>query len=132
MGLFPRVQFLGFLDLKTLARYYSACDVFVLPSIEETQSIVALEAMWFGKPLIVTNRIISANELVDPGINGYIVDVNSPDDLSERLFSLSQDKALRDRMGAAGKQKAQAYRLDSMVDQLENAYREGYTSPGVR
>ena len=129
-GIFPRAQFLGFLEQQTLARYYSACDVFVLPSIEETQSIVALEAMWFGKPLIVTNRIISATELVDPGINGYIVDVNSKDDLTQRLLSLSQDKALRERMGAAGKQKAQAYRLDSMIDQLENAYRYVSAKPG--
>lgn len=130
MGLVPRVQFLGFLEQQALARYYAACDVFVLPSIEETQSIVALEAMWFGKPLIVTNRIISATELVDPEINGYIVDVNSPNDLTQRLFLLSQDQALRDRMGAAGKQKAQAYRLDSMIDQLEIAYRDVSSSAG--
>ena len=132
MGLFPRVQFLGFLEPQALAPYYSACDVFVLPSIEETQSIVALEAMWFGKPLIVTNKIISATELVDPGVNGYIVDVDSVDDLTERLFTLSQDPALCARMGAVGTQKARAYRLDLMVDELENAYRDASIATGNR
>lgn len=131
LGIAQRVKFLGFLAPRELARYYAACDVFVLPSIEETQSIVALEAMWFGKPLIVTNRIISAAELVDPGINGYIVNADSPDDLSERLFELSKDQPLRESMGAAGKQKAQAYRLESVVDQLEIAYREQVVARGA-
>ena len=132
MGLFPRVQFLGFLEQQALAPYYAACDVFVLPSIEEIQSLVALEAMWFGRPLIVTNRIIAARELVDPGVNGYIVNVDSVDDLTERLFTLSQDPALRERMGAVGAEKARAYRLDSMVDQLEHAYRDTSTTTGNR
>lgn len=131
LGIAQRVKFLGFLAPRELARYYAACDVFVLPSIEETQSIVALEAMWFGKPLIVTNRIISAAELVDPGINGYIVNADSPDDLSERLFELSKDQPLRENIGAAGKQKAQAYRLESVVDQLEIAYREQVVTRGA-
>lgn len=131
LGIAQRVKFLGFLAPRELARYYAACDVFVLPSIEETQSIVALEAMWFGKPLIVTNRIISAAELVDPGINGCIVNADSPDDLSERLFELSKDQPLRESMGAAGKQKAQAYRLESVVDQLEIAYREQVVTRGA-
>jgi 1,2-diacylglycerol 3-alpha-glucosyltransferase len=122
MGLSARVRFLGYLEPQALAPYYAACDVFVLPSIEETQSIVALEAMWFGKPLIVTNRIISATELVEPGVNGYIVNADSTDDLSERLYALSQDSALRAQMGAAGSKKARAYRLDPMVDELESVY----------
>ncbi len=130
MGISARVQFLGYLEQQALAPYYAACDVFVLPSIEETQSIVALEAMWFGKPVIVTDRIISATELIDPEINGYIVNADSPDELTQRLLSLSQDAALRARMGAAGKQKAQAYRLGPMVDQLEKAYRELSAAPG--
>ena len=39
--------------------------------------MVAMEAMWFGKPVIVTNQIVSATEVVEHGTSGYIVDPSS-------------------------------------------------------
>ena len=48
-----------------LAPHYVGCDVFVLPSFVETQGLVALEAMHFGKPLLVSRVIVSATELVE-------------------------------------------------------------------
>ena len=43
-------------DENTLQAYYKACDIFVLPSINETEAygIVQIEAMACGKPLICT------------------------------------------------------------------------------
>ncbi len=73
-----RMKFLGFLDHPALARYYAACDVFVLPSLIEAQPMAAMEAMWFGKPVIVTSRIVSAMEVVEHGTSGYIVDPPLP------------------------------------------------------
>ena len=62
LGLGDSVRFLGFLGHSDLARYYKACDVFVLPSWVETQGLVAMEAMWFGKAVIVADSVVSATE----------------------------------------------------------------------
>ncbi len=124
LGVDARVEFLGFLDHPDLARYYAACDVFVLPSIQEAQPLVAMEAMWFGRPVIVTRAIVAAPEMVDPGVNGYIVDPDVPQELAGRLAALAADAGLRAAMGAASRRRADAYRPELVVSALEQAYRD--------
>lgn len=123
LGVSDKVKFLGFLDHPTLARYYAACDVFVLPSIQEAQPLVAMEAMWFGRPVIVTKAIIAAEEMVEQGVNGYIVDPASVDDLTGRLKTLAAEPATRQAQGEASRRRAGAYRPELVVDALESAYR---------
>lgn len=122
LGVTERVKFLGFQTHESLARYYAGCDVFVLPSLVETQGLVAMEAMWFGKPVVVARSVISATELVDPGQNGFIVDQNSEAQLAERLLQLGVNVELRIAMGLAGRKKAQAFRPEAIVANLESAY----------
>lgn len=124
LGVSDRVQFLGFLDHATLARYYAACDVFVLPSLQEAQPLVAMEAMWFGRPVIVTRAIVAAEEMVEEGRNGYIVDPDSVDDLTARLRTLAAEPATRAAQGEASRQRAAAYQPELVVDALEAAYKD--------
>jgi 1,2-diacylglycerol 3-alpha-glucosyltransferase len=122
LGVSDRVQFLGFLDHAELARYFRSCDVFVLPSLIETQGLVAMEAMRFSRPVIVTRAIISADELVEHGINGYIVDPDSIADLSRRLGELATTPALRDSMGQASCERAKGFDPELVVDAMEAVY----------
>jgi 1,2-diacylglycerol 3-alpha-glucosyltransferase len=118
------IRFLGFLDHPTLARYYAACDVFVLPSLEEAQPLAVMEAMWFGKPVIVTRAIIAATEMVDPGVNGFIVDPDNPQQLTDRLTALAADADLRASMGEASRRRADSYRPKLVISALEQAYND--------
>lgn len=122
LGIAGQVKFLGFLDHPTLARYYAACDVFVLPSLVEAQPLVVMEAMWFGNPVIVTNAIVAASEMVESGVNGFIVDPKSVNDLADRLAEMAEQEELRVRMGRAGRQRSEEYRPERVVDALEAAY----------
>jgi glycosyltransferase involved in cell wall biosynthesis len=119
-----RTRFLGFLDHGALASYYVGCDVFVLPSFVETQGLVALEAMHFGKPLLVSRAIVSATELVEEGINGFLVDAHDPSELTARLVTLAEDPEIRLRLGRAGRLRAQSCRPTDVVEALESTYRE--------
>jgi glycosyltransferase involved in cell wall biosynthesis len=130
LGVSDKVKFLGFLDHPTLARYYAACDVFVLPSLMETQGLVVMEAMWFGRPVIVTRAIVSAEELVEQGVNGYIVDPASINDLTQRLSELAGDPALRVSLGEASRLRARAYLPEPVVDALEADYRSVLSKSG--
>lgn len=123
LSLADKVRFLGFLDHGELARRYAACDVFVLPSYVETQGLVAMEAMWYGKPILVADTVVSAPELVDEGINGHTVAADDPADLARRLQQLAQDPVACAHMGQAGRTKAQGYRPGPLMDRLEALYR---------
>jgi 1,2-diacylglycerol 3-alpha-glucosyltransferase len=122
LGLGPRVHFLGQVPHERLAELYAACDVFVLPSLVETQGLVALEAMRFKKPVIVTDRIISARDLVDDGRTGYIVPADDPGVLAERLARLRADPALRARLGAGGHAKSAPHTAAAVTAALEEVY----------
>lgn len=124
LGLSRSVRFLGFLGHSELARYYKSCDVFVLPSWVETQGLVAMEAMWFGKPVIVADSVVSATELVEQGVNGYIVRADQDEDLAARLFATYQDPALRLKMGAAGQQRSARFEAGRVMEALVDAYRQ--------
>ena len=123
LGIEDCVRFLGFLKHHELARYYSACDVFVLPSLVETQGLVAMEAMRFSKPIIVTRAIVSAHELVTEDVNGYIVDPRVPAELADHLKSLACNPETRLRLGRAGFARSMKYSPARVVDALEEAYR---------
>ena len=121
LGIVDHVKFLGFVEHAKLGRYYDACDVFVLPSAIETQGIVAIEAMRFSRPIIVTDRIVSANELVDDGRNGFIVRP-SAEQLAEKLIVLKENQELKASMGLASKLKSESYTTDEIVKTLERMY----------
>ena len=70
----PDVHFAGFLNQGDLPEAYVASDVFCLPSVEhETWGLVVNEALNFGLPVVVTDKVGCAADLVRPGWNGFVV-----------------------------------------------------------
>ena len=123
LGIGEYVHFLGRVEHSRLGDYYAACDVFVLPSLVETQGLVAMEAMRFARPVIVTRSIVAARELVDEGENGYIVDPENVGELAARLLALEADPDLRERFGQLGKERSLTFAPDSVIHSTEDAYR---------
>lgn len=123
LGITNSVKFFGHVPHEELAGYYNACDVFVLPSLIETQGMVALEAMRFSKPVIVTSSIVSADELVSQGDNGFIVNPESIDELAERLVELANDPVLCEKMGKNGLERSRQYDPDTVTAALIKHYR---------
>ncbi len=124
LGISKQTEFLGFLSHKDLAHYYSTSHVFVLPSRVETQSIVAIEAMSYGLPILIADTVVSATELVDEGVNGYIIHHESTDDLSRRLFELYMNKEGQHKMGQAGLEKSKQYTPEIIAQNLVQIYQE--------
>jgi glycosyltransferase involved in cell wall biosynthesis len=122
-GLTAHVRFLGFLDHAQLAERYAAADVFVLPSLVETQGMVAMEAMHFSRPVIVADSVVSARELVADGRNGFIADHRSAADLAVKLAVLKERPALRREMGRQSRLMSAAYNPARVVDALVEEYR---------
>jgi len=62
--------FTGFIEDNDLPHVYAACDVFCHAGTAELRSIVTLEAMATGKPVIAANAM-ALPSLVRNGVNGY-------------------------------------------------------------
>ena len=66
------VYFTGFKNQTELPYYFAIADVFVLPSDDEPWGLIINEAMNFGLPIVTTEVVGSAPDLVKDGINGFI------------------------------------------------------------
>jgi len=96
-GLEDRVAFLGRLDEAGLARFYRELDLFVVASEQEGLSIVALEAMAAGRP-VVSTRCGGPQDFVIDGETGLLVG-HEPAGLAAAIRRLAGDPALRRRLG---------------------------------
>lgn len=107
------VHFLGFQKKEALARFYEGADLFVLPTREDIWGLVINEAMAYGLPVITTDRCVAGLELVEDGVNGYIVPVEDVDALAEKIQAvLSGDLCA---MGQASLEKIRPYTLENMA-----------------
>ncbi len=87
LGLEQRVKFLGLLQKEDLNKLYSSSDIIVLPSgYGETWGLVINEALEFGLPVIISDRVGSAIDLCEN--NGYIFKYKSSNALAKKLEKL--------------------------------------------
>ncbi|HSP79372.1 MAG TPA: glycosyltransferase, partial [Myxococcaceae bacterium] len=82
---------------------YARTHVLVHPSLADGFSYAVVEAMASGVPVIVTDNT-GAADLVEDGVNGYIVPTADPHALRERLEHLHQHPELLPRMGARARE----------------------------
>lgn len=98
----PDVHFAGFLNQSEVSRAYACADVFTLLSREhETFGVVVPEAMNFGLPVVVTDKVGCAADLVSRDFNGDIVPADDPHAAASVLRRVVEDDARRRRMGEA-------------------------------
>lgn len=113
LGLADRVHFLGFRrDVPDLMR---ASDLFVFPSRYEACTLVLLEAMAAGLP-VVSARTAGGVELVTPEAGVILDDPDDVDALAGHLRHLAADAERRARMGAAARAVAEGHRWSDVAE----------------
>ncbi|MGC9310155.1 MAG: glycosyltransferase [Candidatus Aenigmatarchaeota archaeon] len=112
------VQFLGFLSKSDQRAFYSALDIFVFPSVAETQGLVALEAMACGTPVVGANEM-ALKETIKDGNTGYLYDSANLDDLERKIFLAYKN---RKRLSKKCISYARSHSVDRTVDKLLSLY----------
>lgn len=119
-----RVYFLGFVSSYKLPLLYRACDIFVSPAITgESFGIVLLEAMASGRPVVAFDNE-GYREVVDDGVEGFLVANKSVPELIEKIEILATNSELRFKMGQAGRKKALNYSWPVIAKKVLEYYEE--------
>ena len=113
----PDVVFAGFLNRSEISRAYAAADVFTLLSGEkETFGLVVAEALNFGLPVAVSDRVGCAPDLVSPGHNGFVVPAGDPGPAAHAFVALASAEGLRARMGTASRQRIDSWNVERSAE----------------
>lgn len=122
-GAADRVRFLGGRSRDSLRYFYSASDVFVSVPWYEPFGITPLEAMACGVP-VLGSRVGGLKHTVVDGKTGLLVEPHDPDAVAQALTRLLADAPMRERMGAAGRERVNAeFTWERVTDSLEDVYR---------
>ena len=97
------VHFHGHVPRERVLDEFATCRLAVFPSFAEAFSMVPLEAMARGCPVIYSRRS-SGPEAIDHGRNGLLIDPDRPEKISEAILSLLRDGEACARLGAAGRE----------------------------
>jgi 1,2-diacylglycerol 3-alpha-glucosyltransferase len=124
------VTFTGFVADDELPGLYAASDVFVIASIAELQSIVTMEAMASGLPVLAANAV-ALPELVKHGQTGYLFAPDDIEQLSIQMTDLATNDELRRKMGARGRATVHKHSLESVLGRFEAVYGEAIAHRGA-
>ena len=123
LGIDKIVHFAGDLSDAEVLEKLGESSVFVMPSVQELQSMATLEAMAAGRPVLAANAL-ALPHLVHDGENGYLFKPDSASDLASKIvhiFSLT-DSAFRE-LSTASSILVAAHDLNATVDVYERLYK---------
>lgn len=107
---------------KNIAEVIRSTHILVLPSYREGLPKSLIEACAIGRP-IVTTDVPGCREVVEEGINGFLVPKKDSIQLADRIERLIKDKQLRIQMGEAGRKKAEAeFSIENVLEQTFDIY----------
>lgn len=98
-------------------------DVFVFPSLWEGLSLMLLEAMTVGLPVLAT-RVSGSSEVIVDGENGYLVPAGDVESLAQRMEDLVANEGLRSRFSAQVSQDAKRYSIENSIQSLVSVIEE--------
>jgi len=103
-----------------VALFYAACDLLVLPSLDEPWGLVANEALAAGLPVCGSRLAGCADDLVHEGETGWVFDPRAPEDFAAALTRALASRE-RARLGARARRHAARFGPDAMADGMRRA-----------
>ena len=117
------IQFAGQVPQESIPRLMHQADVFALSSLSESFGIVNLEAMAAGLPIVATN-VGGIPDIVEEGVNGFLINAKNPEEIAERVLILLQNDEMREEISANNREKAELYTWDKVTTKVEKEYQK--------
>jgi glycosyltransferase involved in cell wall biosynthesis len=118
--------FTGYLERSQLSLIYAISDVFVFPSLTDTQGLVTIEAMFSGTPVVAIGAL--GTLMVMGGDNGGFMVKNDEREFTGRVLDLLNNDELYRQKSEEAKIHAQAWSLEVITKKLTDIYKETITS----
>lgn len=122
-----KVKLLDEIPQEDLAAWYTACDVFCLPSVMKTEAfgIVQIEAMSLGKPVVATRIDGSGTAWVNEhGVSGVNVEPRNPRALADAIVAVTKDADTAARFSAGATARFNSlFHIDRMLDGMTETYK---------
>jgi len=119
-GLEDKCVFLGYLKRKDLSLVYTLAEVFLFPSMTDTQGLVTLEAMLSGTPVVAIGAL--GTLMVMGGDNGGFMVKNDSGEFTRRVLDLLGDPELRAAKSSEAKTHARAWSIGELTKKLITIY----------
>jgi glycosyltransferase involved in cell wall biosynthesis len=111
----PNVRFAGFRNQSELPAFYDLCDLFVLPSEREPWGLVVNEAMNAGRPVVASDAVGAARDLVRHGQSGFVYPVGDVARLRDCLQILLDHRELRLKMGSCARELVDGWGVEATL-----------------
>ena len=132
LGVTPRVKFLGFVNQSALPALYTSADVLVLPSIYEPFAVVVNEAMCCGCPVIVSDQVGAARDLVSPIRPDFIFPAGDTAALTRALQAAFADPTQLKDTAQRGFAHVETHSPQRLIAATVDAVRNAVTSVRAR
>lgn len=116
--LFEGPTYLGQIPRSQVQEEFRRADIFVLPTLADSFGLVHLEAMACGVPVITTPH---CGAVIRDGVEGFIVAIRDAKALADRIHQLLDDRALRQQMASAARQRAMQFTWQRYGERLLSA-----------
>lgn len=117
------IKFLGRVPHNNLPQHYQKADVFVLPSLSEGMSLVGIEALASGLPLLCSENC-GVNDLVEENINGWILSSIGVEALIEKIEYVLKNKTSIPQMGLKARETALNNNWDIYNDRMQKTIKQ--------
>lgn len=121
MRLSDRTVFLGVLRGERLVEAINACDVSIIASLSETQSLTTIQSLACGLP-VVAQEAGGIPEYVIEGKTGYLVEVGNVGMFAKRIQELLDSPSLSRALGTAGRESVLKFEPDAIAQKFEAIY----------
>jgi glycosyltransferase involved in cell wall biosynthesis len=122
LGVAADVEFLG--EQDQVVQLLSASDVFLLPSVQESFGLAALEAMACEVPVVASN-VGGLPEVIEHGVTGFLHPPEDLDGMAASAIALLGDETLHQRIvDAAARRVREMFCEERVVPMYEALYRE--------
>ena len=115
------VYMVGFKNQTELPKYYAVADILVLPSELDPSPKTLNEAMNFELPIITTNQVGTAPDLIEETESGLVYNAGDIKQLTEHLKKLISDKKLRKKMGRTAKKTLDNWSIEKDIVGIKKA-----------
>ncbi|MFK7777470.1 MAG: glycosyltransferase family 4 protein [Gimesia sp.] len=111
-----KVTFLGFRPVDDLPEIFAESDIFILPSRHDGWGVVVNQAIAAGMPVIATDQVGAANDLVIPNENGFRISAESSTAIYEAMNHFACHPESITKYAERSQQIAETVSMDSAVN----------------